>query len=411
VSHTGLDLYSTQSILANFDQATEQQIGSASQPNGRTLDFKINGERNNFIDLNQIYLVVEAQVRKPNGNPLVEDVTDAASLADPAKTDKPIVVNNLLHSLFEDYELRANDQKISSANGRYGHKAFLETEMSSTGDEKETWLVCQGYQYEQDPSDQTTSVFTNRKAAVNPTQIMRLMGKLSIDAFTASPFMLPGVDLKLKLVRSSHEFTTITDDAGKHYSIVIMDTYLLVRKLLVNEMTATSIERRLLTEPAVYQFTEVIPKTFVMSAGTTSWKDENILQNEPIRRLAIAMCTNTAFDGTHDSNPFHYQKFDLIEITLKRNGVQIPGSPLYTEDDRRAYHGSLRALAFNRNSHGIPIGDYQNHYVVVFDLTSTLEASHMLINPETTNGTLHLYLRFGTPLAAPTALFLLAEHL
>lgn len=410
VTHTSLDLFSRQSMLVNLQHAIEVRIGPASEPNGRTLDFKILGERTNFIDLNHIYLALQVQLRKSDGNPLKEDASDATSLADPDKTDKPTVVNNLLHSLFEDYELRANDERISSANGRYAHKAFLETEMSSTEDEKNSWLISQGYQYESNPADLTTGVFRNRRALATPTSSIYLYGKLSCDVFTTSPFLVPGVTLSLKLLRSSHDFTTITDQAAKHYQIAILDANLIVRKVLVKDDIAAAIERRLLKEPAVYQYTEVIPKAYLMSPGSTFWKQDDIFQKEPIRRIALAMCLNTHFDGSHDTNPFQYNKFDLREVVLKRNGTDVPGSPLYTVDDNMAYYNSLRALAFNRNSHGISVADYPNHYVIVFDLTSTLEASHMLINPETTNGSLYLELKFGTPLPHNIALFLIGER-
>ena len=77
---------------------------------------------------------------------------DGAATADTAKTDAPYFCNNVLHSLFSDCTVSANGLKISNANGNYAHKSFIETEFSHNKDAKNTWLACQGYSYEEDPS-------------------------------------------------------------------------------------------------------------------------------------------------------------------------------------------------------------------------------------------------------------------
>ena len=52
--------------------------------------------------------------------------------ADPAGTDAPYFSNNALHSLFSECTVAANGVKISNTNGNYNHKAFIETEFSSS---------------------------------------------------------------------------------------------------------------------------------------------------------------------------------------------------------------------------------------------------------------------------------------
>ena len=70
----------------------------------------------------------------------------------PAQQEKPAFVNNTLHSFFSDCNITANGIKISSANGNYAHKAFIETEFSHNKEAKDTWLRFQGYSYESDPA-------------------------------------------------------------------------------------------------------------------------------------------------------------------------------------------------------------------------------------------------------------------
>ena len=138
----------------------------------------------------------------------------------------------------------------------------------------------------------------------------------------------------------------------------------------------------MLKSPAMYRYNEVIAKTFPASNGQVSWKHEDLFMKEPIRRLAIAMNTNTAFVGNRVQNPFWNQKFDLSEITVYRNDLPIPGTPTSTIDDKRVYFSSLGSLAFIENGHGIPLKEFRNHYILVFDLTSTWEASRVFLHPE-----------------------------
>ena len=130
---------------------------------------------------------------------------------------------------------------------------------------------------------------------------------------------------------------------------------------------------------------------------------------EPIRRLIIAMCASEAFIGKTDVNPLHFSKNDLAEVTIYRNGFPTAGTPISTEDDKRLYFNSMGALAYVEYGHGIPLSEFQNHYIMVFDLTSTQEATHDFIHPELTNASISVELKFKTSLRANTEIIFLGE--
>ena len=68
-----------------------------------------------------------------------------------------------------------------------------------------------------------------------------------------------------------------------------------------------------------------LPKHFlhqlVSAAGNR--KIEDIFAREPVIPIILSMNTNNAFLGTKRTNHFHYQKFGLEQITLRRNGLPI----------------------------------------------------------------------------------------
>ena len=179
--------------------------------------------------------------------------------------------------------------------------------------------------------------------------------------------------------------------------------------MTVNDNVVASIERTLLKGPAIYPYCETLSKTFLASTGQWGWKQEDIFAREPIRRLAVCMATNESFVGNHQLNPFHYQKFDLDQISIYRNGLPIADSPISTANIKRLYFNTLSDLAYIDNGHGISLQDYPNHFVMVFDLTSTQQASHEFIHPELTNSSISIELKFSTALAANIEIFIVGE--
>ena len=253
------------------------------------------------------------------------------------------------------------------------------------------------------------SAIRNLNTITRQSAVQTFYGRLSVDFFTCQKLLLPNVSLRIKLVRARDDFVTISEAAMKHYTVEIVSANLFVRKMTVTDTVFTSIERALLKSPAIYEYTEVLPKTFVIPAGQNSWKHEDIYMKEPVRRMAIAMNTNTAFGASNVHNPFYYGKHGLRSITVLRNGIPIVGTPMETTDSKRAYYKSLQALAFGHSSHNIPLNQFDNHFVLVFDLTSTEEASHDFVHPELTNCSLSLEMEFANNLAAPIEVFILGE--
>ena len=402
-THSSLDLFEKQPLLVTFDQSFEQKTGPLYSPSGSSLEFEIVGDRNNFIDLQKIYLEVKCRIQNVDGTDLRYDA------GDPANTDAAFFVNIVLHSLFADCTVSANGIKISSANGHYAHKSFIETEFSHGTDAKKTWLKCQGYEYEANPSAIANALKDARKQAARESAQITLYGKLAVDFFSCEKQLVSGVTLSVSFRRSQDDFATISEAAGKNYKVKIDEANLFVRKMTVSDNVVGAIEKTLLRTPAIYRYNEVITKTFLATTGQQNWKHEDIFTKEPIRRLIFALCAGDSFNGTNTVNPFNYQKFGLREITVFRNGFATAGTPMSTIDNKRLYYNSMSALAYVENAHGIPLSEFSNHFIMVFDLTSTQEATHDFIHPELTNSSISVELNFDTALSNNVEFFFLGE--
>ena len=121
-THSSLDLFETPALLVVFDGSFCQKVGPVYSPNGPMLEFEVTGDRNNFIDLQKIYLEIKYKIAQGS----VADLKyDAGAAADVTKTDAPYFCNNVLHSLFSDCTVSAKGLKISNANGNYAQKISL----------------------------------------------------------------------------------------------------------------------------------------------------------------------------------------------------------------------------------------------------------------------------------------------
>ena len=161
--------------------------------------------------------------------------------------------------------------------------------------------------------------------------------------------------------------------------------------------------------PVEYNFLETLAKTFIIPARQNQFIQDSIFNNAPIRRIAIAMNTNSAFTGCFTENPFWYQQFDRRQIRILRGGQPIVDFD--TADNFRLYVTTMKAMNCQYDFPSIPIDDFKDHYVLVFDLTSMQDATENCLYLELVGEPLRLELNFFNPLEIFTELIVLGERM
>ena len=320
-------------------------------------------------------------------------------------SDSPFLLNNSLYSLFSDCSLSANGLKISYVNSSFAHKSFFGTEFSNSKGAKDSWFKFQGYRFENDPAAIDAAGFTYQRDLVRELRETWFHGHAGVDFFTCDTHFLRGVTLILSYRRSHEDFLIISEDAAKHYKLQILEVNLYVRKITVTDHVLSAIESTLLKTSANYPYQEKITKTFLATAGQRSWRQEGFFAREPVRQIIIVMNTNNAFLGTNRTNPFHYQRFGLEQVTLRRTGFLITSTPISTQDHKRLFFNTLSALGLLHCRLGITLKNYQHYFIMCFDLTSTQQAAHDFLHPEITICSVSLDLQFLIALTANLEVF------
>ena len=92
------------------------------------------------------------------------------------------------------------------------------------------------------------------------------------------------------------------------------------------------------------------------------------------------MNTNSAFIVSFAENAFWYQQFDLRQFRIFRGGQPIVDFD--TADNCCLYVTTMKAMNFQDDIPSIAIDDFKDHYVLLFDLTSTKDATINCHYPE-----------------------------
>ena len=263
-------------------------------------------------------------------------------------------VNNILHSIFSNVEAYINSQQIYNSNGLYAHKSYISNNFKGAISEYKGVLHCGGYDYEE-----------------------------FLDEFMEAPLPEPFSTRRMKKLSRPDGFTRMI--------ITRNDSTCLLT--LLWRSTIWKLFKR---------FSSFLP-------DKSSILKKNILDNAPVRRFAVAMNTNSAFTGFYTENPFWYQQFDLRQIRILRGGQSIVDFD--AADNCRLYVTTMEAMNFQEDIPSIPIDNFKDHYVLVFDLTSMQDATENFHYPELVGEPLRREVNFTFPLEQVTKLIVLGERM
>ena len=223
-------------------------------------------------------------------------------------------------------------------------------------------LHCEGYDFEANPEDAMDNplenpFFSRRMKMFSRPDGFMLYGKLGVDFFTTSELLYPNMKVRIRLIRARPNFYIISDNPN--VSLGIVDCSLYNRRITLKDDYHKKRMDMLAYSPVEYNYLETLAKTFIIPARQNQFIQENIFNNAPIRRIAIAMNTNSAFTGSSTENPYWYQPFGLRLIRILRGGQSVVDYD--TSDNCRLYVTTMRAMNFHDDLPSIPIDSFKDH--------------------------------------------------
>ena len=147
--------------------------------------------------------------------------------------------------------------------------------------------------------------FTRRLKMLSRHDGLMLYGKLGVKFFSTSELLYPNMKFRLRIIRARTNFYMISDNPN--VSLGIVDFSIYTRRIALQDDYHKKRMNMLAYTPVEFNYLETLAKTFISPARQNQFIQENIFNNAPVRRIAIAMNTNSAFTRSYTENPFWYQ--------------------------------------------------------------------------------------------------------
>ena len=166
-------------------------------------------------------------------------------------------------------------------------------------------LHCEGYEFEPNPEYAMNApledpLFSRRKEMFSRPDGFMLNGKLGVNFFTTSELLYPNMKVKILLIRARPNFYMVSDDPN--VSLRIVDCSLYNRRITLEDDYHKKRKDMLAYSPVEYNYLETLAKTFSIPVRQNQIIQKFFLINALIRRIAIAVNTNSAFTGSFTEN-------------------------------------------------------------------------------------------------------------
>jgi hypothetical protein len=153
------------------------------------------------------------------------------------------------------------------------------------------------------------------------------MGGLQLSFFQQSKYLIPKVNISIKLTRAKRDFCFM-NFGDVPFKFVIESAVLFVRRVFVAPSILKAHEDGLKVRNAIYPLQKIQISNYTLSKGSVTDSRELIMSGETPKLVVIGMVDNSAFNGDFKKNPFNFQHFNLSFISLKKNGESVPLPPL-----------------------------------------------------------------------------------
>lgn len=402
-----LDLFaipSTQTSIESGQWITYSPISSLTDDG--PIEFLVPGSGDDYIDLSHTQLIVKAKIVNRDGTEIPDTV-------------KVAPVNNWLHSLFSQLDVYLNQKLISPPNNTYAYRAYIETLLNYGRDAKKSHLTCGLWHddtaYRMDTCDDGNAGFNIRRVLTHNKEV-ELMGHLHGDIFSQEKFLINGVEMRIKLVRTKETFNLLCSAVDSKFKVDITSASLLVRKAKINPSVLLAHQKVLATTTAKYPITRAEVKVITIPAGVQGKSLDNIFLGQIPKRCVIGFIDNTAFNGTLNKNPFNFVHHNLNLFNLYVDGQQIPPYTLQPSFKTKMVVSAYNTMFSGTGIHFANEGNYLclddfigGFCLMAFDMSPDLSANSHTHWNLIKHGSVRMEVRFDDALTTTLNCIVFAE--
>ena len=237
-------------------------------------------------------------------------------------------------------------------------------------------LHCEGYDYEElldeiMEAPLSEPFFTRRMKMPSRPDGFMLYGKLGFESFSTSDLLYPNIKIRLRIFRARPNFEMISENPNVSPGIV--DCSLYTGRIALKDDYHRKRLDMLAYSFVGFNYLENLAKAFIIPTRQNQFILENSFNKAPVRRIAIAMNKTSAITRLYTQYPFWYQQFDLRQIRILRSSQ--PMIDFDADGICHPYVTTMNAMSFQDDIPAIPIDNFKDHNIPVFDLTSVQDAT------------------------------------
>ena len=150
-----------------------------------------------------------------------------------------------------------------------------------------------------------------RIAVISQSKTSELFGRLHLDLFQQEKYLPNGIEIRLRLNRSSPNFCFTGGNNAPNAKIVLETVSLHVRNVELLPVVANDLNQAIAQQNMKIPIRRVEVKTFTIGNGIQSKDEDHLFQGQLPKRVFIAMVTNAAFNGGYASSGSSYQRYCL----------------------------------------------------------------------------------------------------
>jgi len=295
-------------IAVNYSHFEEYYpVNSIAGTSTANLEFNITGSNTDYLDLNDTLLCLELKTVKHNDADLVD--------GDGAVTPS----NYLFQTLFNEATLIFNTILVEGGDKMYCHKALLDVLLNYNSDTKATNLASIGV------GDDAFRV-----ALAKNSKPFTLCGSLQFDFFDQPKYLIPGVNVNIKLHRNANKLILHAATPATKPKLQYLSAKLLVRKVKVEPSVLMGHQLGLNKRNAKYPIQQTKVVTYSVGVGSLGFNKDQVFGDVRLPKFVLVTFQgSTKFSGAYDE---HFPTFDHLKVTNMTLSRGSDFNECYTQD-------------------------------------------------------------------------------
>ena len=236
-------------------------------------------------------------------------------------------MTNWLHSLFSQVDVYLNDTLVTVSSNTYPFCVYVYSLLSYGAEAKNTQLTSQLWykdtagHMDATPVDGGNTGLIERRRYIAESRIVEMMGRLYVDLFLQDRFLLNGVSVKIRLVRSKDAFSLMAGGQNPDYNRADSGRCAVRSQGCVEPDCQMAHIKALEKGTAKYPICPVDGKVYSIPQGAMSHTHKNLFLGTLPKPLILWCIDNDAYNGEYSKSPFNAKNnaINVLAVYVWRN--------------------------------------------------------------------------------------------